>query len=339
MKIKYIILIILTGWCGSLYAQDLIADNMLMFQRANGGWPKHLNKKAINYRQEYSEQEKEIIRNEYAKDDATIDNSATIKEIRYLVKQFKQSNNRKYLAAAENGIRYLLKAQYKNGGWPQYYPDHSSYRGAITYNDNAMINVLSLLQDVVLKQQDLEVIDESLSAAAAQAVAAGIDCILKTQVRNSEGKLTAWCAQHDAVTLQPVKARAFELVSLSGFETVGIVDFLMKQPNPSVAIKNAINAAVEWLETVKIKGYKFVEVTNAAFPEGKDKVLLPDSSYILWARFYDIDTNEPFFCGRDGLKKKAVKDIDHERRNGYAWYGNWGSSLLDKKYPKWLMSN
>ena len=54
----------------------------------------------------------------------------------------------------------------------------------------------------------------------------------------------------------------------------------------------------------------------------------------LWARFYEIETNRPFFCGRDGVKKYDIAEIESERRNGYAWYGTWGKSVAER-YARW----
>ncbi|HVF97585.1 MAG TPA: pectinesterase family protein, partial [Flavisolibacter sp.] len=59
----------------------------------------------------------------------------------------------------------------------------------------------------------------------------------------------------------------------------------------------------------------------------------------IWARFYDIETNKPFFTGRDGIKRWDVSHIESERRNGYAWYGTWPQKLLEKDYPVWLKKN
>lgn len=319
-------------------SQDLVADNMLLFQRSYGGWPKHFEEKAINYKREYTVVEKATIADDIGRNDATIDNDATSKEIWYLAKAYKTFKNPKYVIAAENGIRYLLKAQYKNGGWPQYYPDFSLYRSEITYNDNAMINVLKVLQDVVLKRNNLDIVDASLIAPSEVANKKGIDCILKTQIKVN-GKLTVWCAQYDASSLKPAKARMFELISLSGSESVGIVDFLITQPNPSQAVKDAIVGAVDWFSTSKIVGYNFIDIPAPGTPKGKDRVLVPDANSTIWARFYDINTNEPFFSGRDSQKKKEVKDIEYERRTGYAWYGTWPIQLLSKTYPAWVAKN
>src|SRR5215210_4076197 len=89
------------------HAQDLQADNMLLFQRGSGGWSKQFKGKAFQYNVEFSAAEKSDIAVEAKKDDANIDNGSTCKEIRYLVTAYKKLNNPKYLAAAENGIRYL----------------------------------------------------------------------------------------------------------------------------------------------------------------------------------------------------------------------------------------
>ncbi|MBP0485236.1 pectate lyase, partial [Sagittula salina] len=87
-----------------------------------------------------------------------------------------------------------------NGGFPQYYPDNSGYRHAITYNDNAMIQALEILREMAEQKGNFSIMNSSLIPAAKQAVARGIDCILRTQyVQN--GTLTAWCAQHDEKTL------------------------------------------------------------------------------------------------------------------------------------------
>jgi PelA/Pel-15E family pectate lyase len=321
-----------------IHAQDAIADNMLLYQRNVGGWPKHINEVKIDYAKVLSPGEKEGIRKGIDKKDATIDNSATTKEIRYLLKAYKQSRNEEYKNAAEKGIRFLLKMQYENGGFPQYYLDSSGYRSQITFNDNAMINALTILWDVAYRTANFDTVDSSLIKPAQKGVAKGIGCILKTQIKVKD-KLTVWCAQYDSKILQPANARKFELASISGSESVGIVRFLMKVENPSIAIQNAIYSAVQWFQTAKIEGYNYVDIDDIKQPNGKDRVLLPEEHSVVWARFYDIENNKPFFTGRDGIKKWSVSEIEHERRTGYAWYGTWPKAILEKEYPEWLKKN
>ncbi|MDB5231813.1 MAG: pelA [Chitinophagaceae bacterium] len=319
-------------------AQDAVADNMLLYQRSAGGWPKHIGEEKIDYTKVLSAAEKAGVVDDFNRNDATIDNNATTKEIRYLAKAYKKTKNIAYLQAAEKGINYLLKMQEPNGGWPQFYPDTSLYRSQITYNDDAMIRAMNVLWDVVHRSNGLDVVNPSFIVPSQKAIDNGIDCILKTQVKVN-GKLTVWCAQHDKRTLLPVKARSFELASLSGMESVGITEFLMKIENPSPQIKTAVNSAVQWFNDSKIAGYKYVDITDAAQPNGRDRVIIPDAGSTIWARFYDIETNRPFFSGRDGVKKWSVKEIENERRTGYAWYGTWPKDLLEKEYPEWKKKN
>ena len=313
---------------------DSQAENMLLYQRTIGGWPKAVGDVKVDYTKTFTPAQKQATIEDASRNDATIDNGATTKEITHLVTAYKQTQNPAYKTAAEKGIRYLLKAQYANGGWPQYYPDASLYRHQITYNDDAMVHVLNVLQDVAEGKNDFDIVDPSLKPQCTTAVQKGIDCILKTQVKEA-GQLTIWAAQYDEKTLQPAQARAFELVSLSSSESVGIIRFLMRQPNPSSEIKQSITAAVQWLDKNKITDFNFVSVPDATQPKGFDKRVVADANSTIWPRFYEIGTNRPLFSGRDSQKKYDVSQIEIERRNGYAWYGTWPQKLIDEQYTKW----
>ena len=48
----------------------------------------------------------------------------------------------------------------------------------------------------------------------------------------------------------------------------------------------------------------------------------------LWYRFYEVDSNVPFFSGRDGIKKYDLAHVEEERRTGYSWGGNYASKIL-----------
>ena len=317
---------------------DSIAEKMLVYQRSIGGWPKAVNNRVVDYNIALTVKERISIRADSLMADATIDNKATTREINYLVKAYHSTKNQQYLFAAERGLNYLFEAQYANGGWPQYYPKHNIYRGQVTYNDEAMMNVMNLLQDLIEGKNCFEVMDAWFKTQAQIAIDKGVQCILNTQIV-VRGKLTAWCAQYDEQSLKPAKARAFELVSISGMESVGIVEFLMRLQHPSPEIKKAIHSAVEWFNKSKIEGYDFVFVKDPTKPKGKDRVLVKDTLSTIWARFYDIDSNKPFFSGRDSTKKNTVAEIEVERRVGYAWYGTWPAKLFLKKYPEWLKRN
>ncbi|WP_316844766.1 pectate lyase [Pedobacter psychrodurus] len=334
MKIKILLTLICSTLLLSCYAQqptDSTADKMLVYQLGNGGWPKQLeDKSVVNYGATITP---DLLAKIKATKDlhATFDNKATSREVVYLVQAYKKTNKKTYLAAAEKGLGYILSAQYGNGGWPQYYPDKALYRSEITYNDDAMINVLNILQDIATQQNGFEVVNTAYLNKAEKAVSKGIDCILKTQVRQ-HGALTIWAAQYDKDSMLPAKARAFEPASLSTSESAGIIRFLMRIKNPSAEIKTAVAAAVKWFDTYKIAGYRFDRNKNVS-------ALVADQASMTWARFYDLEKNTPIFGDRDNTIKTKLEELSPERRNGYAWYGNWGQKLIEKEYPKWLIAN
>ncbi|MBP8067126.1 MAG: pectate lyase [Pedobacter sp.] len=312
---------------------DTLADKMLVYQLSNGAWPKQLeDKSVVKYEASLDEALlKKIKATTYMH--ATIDNAATSREINALVKAYKETNNKKYLEAAEKGIEYLLKAQYANGGWPQYYPDNSGYRAEITFNDNAIVNVLNIMLDIATQSNNFDVVNKSFIPKAEASYKQGLDCILKTQIYQ-DGKLSIWAAQYDHNTLKAAKARSFEPASLSTSESAGILKFLMRLKNPSTEVKIAITSAIDWFEKTKIVGYRFDKL-----PDVNDKGLIKDEASVIWARFYDFDTNTPIFGDRDNSIKNNVAAISFERRNGYGWYGIWPRNLIAKDFPKWRKAN
>jgi PelA/Pel-15E family pectate lyase len=314
--------------------KDSIAERMLYYQRSNGGWPQP-GGDAINYNRILTSAQKQQFIAEKNNLDATIDDKSTTREINYLVASFRQTQNDDYRKAAERGINYLLTAQKTNGGWAQFYPDSSSYRKQITYNDNAMVDVLWVMKSIADGTNSFDVVDKQLIPKAQKAVDRGVDCILKTQY-SQKGILTAWCAQHDRITLQPTGARTFELPSLSGNESIGILEFLMSIDNPSDRIRKSVRAATAWFESVRLPDIATKIIIDPSQPKGKDVVVVQEPGSTRWARFYDLDTNKPFFCGRNGIKKYALAEIENERRVGYAWYGTWPSKLLTTDYPNWV---
>src|ERR687886_193802 len=108
-KIYGLLAIVGLGLTFAAFAQDPVADNMLLYQRSVGGWPKHIGETKIDYTKTLSPGEKAGTLDDKFRNDATIDNNATSKEIRYLIKAYHNTGNKEYLEAAVRGIRYLLK--------------------------------------------------------------------------------------------------------------------------------------------------------------------------------------------------------------------------------------
>jgi PelA/Pel-15E family pectate lyase len=295
------------AWYKTAEAQK-IAANVMLYQHPNGGWEKNLDM---------------ITPPKTPPKETTIDNGATTTQIELLARVGTPESQ----AAALKGIDFLLAAQYPSGGFPQFFPLKKGYYTHITFNDDAMIRALIVLRDVAQNRPVYTFVDAGRRQKCAAAVTRGIACILKCQVV-IQGKKTAWCAQHDEVTFAPAKARAYELPSLSGSESVHILRFLMDE-EPTLQLTEAIEGGVAWLKANQLTGIRIEKKNGDAF-------VVPDpAASPLWARFYDLETGKPFFCGRDGIKKATMAEIEQERRKGYSWYTNRGNDLLTKDYPAW----
>ncbi len=283
------------------------AANILTWQTRYGDWPKNIDTAAKRTAED-------------GDPGGTFDNGATLGEIRFLARMFRITGEARYKGAALKGLDHVLASQYENGGFPQRNPTRpDSYERYITFNDNAMVNILEFLRECETSP-DFSFLDPARREKIKTAFAKGIDCILACQVE-SGGRLTVWCAQHDERTLAPAKARSYELPSLSGGESGDILRFLMSLDDPSPEVVWAIDAGCRWYEDSKITGLRQIIV------EG-DKIMVADpDAPPLWARFYELETNRSFFCGRDGIVKYDISEIEPERRKGYSWYTETGKKV------------
>jgi len=321
------------AWFGTDEAKK-VAENVLLYQRNIGGWPKN-----IAMQDELTPaQKKDLVALKKTAVETTTDNGATCQEMLFMSRMYAQVKDERYKESFLKGVNYLLEAQYANGGWPQFYPLKKGYYTHITCNDDSMVNIMNVLKQIG-EETDFYSIKPSKEVVAKckKAFDKGIDCILKTQYKQN-GVLTAWCAQHDEFTLAPANARAFELASLSGGESAKIVLLLMSVEKPSREIITSVKSAVAWFDKTKITNLEEKRVLN---DEGKiiDKKMIPATNAgPIWARFIDLETNEPFFCDRDGIKKKSLDQIGSERRNGYSWYSDAPKEVL-KKFPEWAVKN
>ena len=203
-------------WFQSPEGQKL-ADNIVTWQNANGGWwknydpnkPRPANPGAKTNDGALGDTE------DVWRKVSTFDNGATYSEMRILARAHRILQRDNYRDAFNRGLKYIFDAQYPNGGWPQRFPLQDNYGRHITFNDDAMSSVMSLLRDIADGAADFAFVSDEDRKRSAEAFDRGVDCILKCQIRVN-GKLTAWCEQHDEVTFAPAKARSYELPSISG---------------------------------------------------------------------------------------------------------------------------
>ena len=312
-------------WYNSVEARA-VADSVIQYQSPQGGWPKSTDLAKLPRTPD------DIPPPGHGRANS-LDNEATTLPMAFLARVAHATGEAKYRDSFLRGVDYLLAAQYPNGGWPQFWPRRDGYYSRITYNDGAMIRAMTVLRDVAGGQPPYDFVDAPRREKVADAVARGIDCILKTQIKQ-DGRRTAWCAQHDEKTLEPAWARVYEPPSLSGAESVGIVRFLMSIEKPTPEIAAAIEGAVAWFRSVAMKGVRLESIRRDDGRRERWLVSDPDAPP-LWARFYELGTNRPLYLDRDSVFRYDFSEISYERRSGYAYHGTWAASLLANEYPAW----
>jgi len=304
-------------WYASWMAET-IGDNMISYQSEIGAWPKNMPMEAHSYQGE-----------KFTKNwGTTIDNGATYSQMNFLARVYHATGKKRFKDSFIRGLDYLLEAQYENGGWPQRYPLCGDYGDHITFNDDAMVGVLSILRDVAEKKPEFAFVDGKRRKKVETAVRKGIECILKCQII-VDGKRTAWCQQHDEKTLEPRPARAYEPIAITGRESVRVVKFLMSIDNPSPEVIEAVQDAIAWFECNKITGIRVVHKDG-------DRIVVEDpNAPPMWARFYQIVSSRPIFAGMDTKVKYKLAEIDKLKRTSYSYYGHYATELLAKDYPAW----
>lgn len=301
---------------------DQYTYNMTTWQIENGGFYKAM---ADKYKSAYSGGQKSEWRAKDGGDLGTIDNNATIQEMRLLAVRYKETTNNNYKIAFKTSfnkaVNFLLTMQRSKGGLPQVWPKRGNYSDQITLNDNAMIRAIVTMMDIANKMSpfDSDIIDETTRSKMQGALDKAIDYLLKAQIVNN-GNLTVWCAQHDTNSLVPVGARAYELPSKSGNESMGVVWFLMNWPKQTEEIQKAVKGAIAWYKKNRLKDKAFSKTAGVVDKSGSS----------LWFRFYEVNSDDYFYCDRDGASTKTqdFMKISEERRTGYQWAGDYGSAIL-----------
>ena len=315
------------AWFGSDEAKTL-ADIILSYQTPSGGWSKHTG---------YSSGPRKpgmqwTSQSDPGKDPhylGTFDNGSTTNQITLLSKVWLATKREDCATAVAKGLNYILAAQYPNGGWPQVYPIEGGYHDDITLNDDALTHILTLLQAISSKDPAYAFLDDASRAKAAAALEKGLDCVIKMQVEQG-GKKTAWCAQHDALTLKPASARKMEPATLSGSESSDLLKFLMTIPRPSAELITTIESGLAWLDRVKVTGLTRTQKDGKTAFEPN-----PSSTEVYWARFYKLTDSTPVFPGRDGVIYTTFAEMAANNKLGYDYYTTGPGSVLSNGQKKW----
>lgn len=318
------------GWYASAEARH-VADVIVSFQTPAGGWSKNTRRDGPVRQpgQPY------VSGGKPAPDDVpwnwvgTFDNNATTTEMAFLARVAAQApgaEGEAWRRSFLRGLEYILNAQYPNGGWPQVFPLLGGYHDAITYNDDALGDITTLLSQVAAGKGDYAFVPAALRDRARAAEAKALECILATQVRVG-GRLTVWGQQHDPLTLEPTGARNYEMASLASAESAGMLRYLMSIEKPSPEVIASVEAGIAWLKSAALQDKAWVRSPNGSALT--DKPGAPP----LWSRYYSLSTGKPIFGDRDLSVHDDVSEISVERRNGYSWFNTSSQRAIDAYAP------
>ena len=300
-----------------------ITEIVLSYQTPNGGWSKRLD-----LSKEPRPPGTDFVSEHNAHYEGTFDNDATTTQMRAMARAFKATGSAPAREAFLRGLNYTFIAQYPHGGWPQIYPLETGYHDCVTYNDDVMVNIIRLLRDVAAGEAEFEFVPAELRQEAGSRAERGLACILATQIR-VDGKLTGWCQQHDALTLKPCAARAFEPAGTCSSESASVMRLLMDLPKPSPEIIAAVEGAAAWFRKTPITGFVWRNTPD------NGRLLVPSpGAGPLWSRIYEIGTDRPIFGNPDRTIHYDVSEITRERRSGYSWYNAAPATQLER-YQTW----
>lgn len=248
----------------------------------------------------------------------TFDDDNTQSALRFLLAFVSAATNRpsaelkRIREALDYGLAKMIEAQYPNGAWPQRFsgqahdPDsfpvrparvpkdwpriwpRADYSGFYTLNDNTQQDCIRTMLEAGRRLGDSRYLESALKG--------GEFLILARLPEPQPG----WAQQYN-FDMEPAWARAFEPPSVCSNESADamrmLVDLFLETGEPKFL--EPIPPFVAWLKRSQI---------------GTDR----------WARYYELETNQPIYGDRDGKVHYTLAEVSDERQRGYAWEGSFG---------------
>ncbi len=263
------------------------ASALLQGQLRTGGWFYHIEFDPVK-RQRYGY--RDVPKRKGQRQKTTLDDNTTQSAVRFLMRLDKllQFRDQKIHEAVTYALEAMLRAQFPNGGWYQWwdrYPNPASvedypvkaagypetwsriwpndWTGCYFINDNVMMDMVTTMLDankIYGKERYLE-----------SALKAG-DFLILSQMPEPQ---PAWAQQYDR-NMHPVWDRKFEPPAITGGESQAVLETLMLlyQETGKKKYLAPIHRAISYLR----------------------KSQLPDGRL---ARFYELKTNKPLYFTRE----------------------------------------
>lgn len=256
-------------------------------QLRTGGWYYHIEfdpEKRLSYGY------RDVPEHGRQKQKTTLDDDTTQSAVRFLmhVDRSLQFKDTRIHEASDYALKSMLGAQYPNGGWYQWWDQYPSpagpdefpvlnasypklwsrqwlndWTGRYFINDNLAANMITTMLEAWEIYDDERYLTSALKAG---------DFLLLAQMPDPQ---PAWAQQYD-LNMHPVWDRKFEPPAISGLESQGICEALMRLYAGTAEKKylEPIPRAIDYLRRSELSGGKL-------------------------ARFYELQTNRPLYFTKD----------------------------------------
>ncbi|WP_020208575.1 pectate lyase [Gilvimarinus chinensis] len=306
-----------------------IADNLLLMQRNNGGWPAHTNP----FRQLSGDEKLQLLKDQNAADASFIDHNV-FPQIYYLSHVYLQTGDVRYRNAARRALRLTINAQLYNGGWTDRAIVSTKLDGPhLSVDTRVTLNALVFLRKVASGSMPYGYISFETRRKAADAVRKGDALLLRLQQAHNS-RASIWASAYQLETNLPVPGRGEHLAGLNTPLSVEISRYFMKINRPPVEVKRAVQGAYNWfvsntLQRWQIR-YRDQQENNNVLEPPRSEMKLPLKP--MWALRYDLKTSEPqLACASINA---ATNWLEHSNE-----IGDWPIDLLGEEYSNWRTQN
>ncbi len=213
------------------------------------------------------------------------------------------------------GLDFMMKAQFDNGAWPQWFPLRGGYHDYYTFNDLAINDCINVM---------LRAYRQYGKAAYLESAKKGGDFIILAQGKRPQAGWAQQYAPSDEASLssprfpaevQPAWARSFEPPGVCSAVTGRNIRSLITlyQATDQTRFLKPIPAAIDWLESSKLDNGK-------------------------WARLYEVGTNRPIYGDRASDEKIIYdyEEVSRRERTSYGWQGKFGIPATIQRYKDFM---
>lgn len=256
-----------------------VANALIDGQLESGGWSYNIRVGSDDFRYRNS-----LSPNTSGRNDSVLDDDVTQSVLRFLIRLDAALgfSSPRISAATQLGLTSVLKAQYANGAWPQWYDGpvdaarhparpvnlptampgfvkDPGYRKFYTFNDAAIPRATELMLIAYRTYQDERYLQSAIRAA---------EFSLRARISTAQ---PVWAQQYN-FAMEPAWGRKYEPPAVSGRESQDVLQALLSvyEQTGIEAYALAVQAGLRWME-------------QSVLPDGR------------LARFYEIGSNRPLY--------------------------------------------